>query len=307
MNPARIIIISLIALLCGCAPAQNNSSDIVHHDAKPNDVLRKKIEGIISNKKADIGISIINPGEHDSIQVNGDRFYPMLSTVKFPIALTILHKVAAGELSMTQKIFIKKAVLLKDTWSPFREKFPGGNISISLEEAMQWMICYSDNNMTDMLLRLIGGPDSVQHFINSKQLIVKNNEEEMHKDWASQFVNEVTPNEATRLLMMFDKGAILNKENTQWLYNTMVKNTTGVKRLKGKLPENVKVAHRTGTSFTNAAGMTGAINDIGIIELPDGKKIYIAVFIHDTYEKFDDGEAIIAAIAKEVYEYNIKK
>lgn len=83
----------------------------------------------------------------------------------------------------------------------------------------------------------------------------------------------------------------------------MLNNTTGMKRLKGKLLANVKVAHRTGTSFTNDAGMTGAINDFGIIELPNNKKIYIAVFVHDTFESFDDSEEIIADIAEATYDF----
>jgi hypothetical protein len=203
----------------------------------------------------------------------------MLSTFKFPVALAVLHKVEKGELSLQQKIYIKKEELLEDTYSPFREKYPEGNIKLSLEDCIQWMMVYSDNNLTDILLRLIGGPDYVQNFINSKDIVIKNDEEDMHKDWDSQFINTITPNEAIRLLEQFYNGKILNKEHTKWLYTAMLNNATGTKRLKGKLPKDVKVAHRTGTSFTNKEGMTGAINDYGIIELSD-KREYILLFLY---------------------------
>ncbi len=72
-------------------------------------------------------------------------------------------------------------------------------------------------------------------------------------------------------------------------------------------PKSVKVAHRTGTSFTNKEGMTGAVNDFGIIELSDKERIYIAVFVHDIYETFENAEAIIADIAKATYDYYHKK
>lgn len=269
--------------------------------------LKKTIESIISHKKADVGIAIFVPYRKQGIQIHGSQFYPMLSTVKFPIALTILHKIEKGELTLQQKLFIKKEELLENTWSPFKEKYPEGNIEITLEEAMKWMISYSDNNLTDILLRLIGGAEPVQKLINSNNFIIQNNEEDMHKDWESQFINKITPNETIRLLEAFCNGKILNSEHTQWLYTAMLNNTTGTKRLKGKLPKEVKVAHRTGTSFTNPAGMTGAVNDFGIIELSDKKKIYIAVFVHDTYEKFEDAEAIIADVSKATYEYYHKK
>lgn len=274
-----------------------------------NPEFKKIIESIIANKKADVGISIFISGtpKKEVTQINGNNLYPMLSTFKFHIALAILHKVEKGELSLPQKIFIKKEELLENTYSPFKEKYPEGNLELTLEEALKWMVIYSDNNLTDILLRLIGGPEYVEKFINSKDVIIKNDEEDMHKDWDSQFINKTTPNEAIRLLQEFYNGKILNKEHTKWLYTNMLNTASGAKRLKGKLPQNIKVAHRTGTSFTNDKGMTGAINNFGIIELPNKKKIYIAVFVHDTYETFDNSEAIIADISKATYDYYNKK
>ncbi|SIS58973.1 beta-lactamase class A [Chryseobacterium ureilyticum] len=274
-----------------------------------NPEFKKIIESIIANKKADIGVSIFISGtpKKEVTQINGNNFYPMLSTFKFHTALAILHKVEKGELSLQQKIFIKKEELLENTYSPFKEKYPEGNLELTLEEALEWIVIYSDNNLTDILLRLIGGPQYVEKFINSKDVIIKNDEEDMHKDWDSQFINKTTPNETIRLLQEFYNGKILNKEHTKWLYTHMLNIASGAKRLKGKLPQNIKIAHRTGTSFTNDKGMTGAINNFGIIELPNKKKIYIAVFVHDTYETFENSEAIIADISKATYDYYNKK
>lgn len=294
---SKEIILTFFIILFTSLPlfSQNNT----------NPELKKIIENILAHKRADVGVSILTSGTHkkETTQINGNKPLPMLSTFKFPVALAVLHKVEKGELSLQQKIYIKKEELLEDTYSPFREKYPDGNIELSLEDCIHWMMVYSDNNLTDILLRLIGGPNYVQNFINSKDIVIKNNEEDMHKDWDSQFINTITPNEAIRLLEQFYNGKILNKEHTKWLYTTMVNNATGTKRLKGKLPKDVKVAHRTGTSFTNKAGMTGAINDYGIIELSDKKRIYIAVLVHDTYETFENSEAIIADIAKAAYDH----
>lgn len=297
MNPKQIIFIFLFLF----------TSINILSQTKQNLGLKKQIEKILENKKADIGISIIGTKKNDLTQINGDKLYPMLSTVKFQIALVILKKIQKGELSMNQKLFVKKEELLEDTYSPFKKEYPNGNISITLEEAIQWMVSYSDNNLTDILLRLIEGPETVQNFINSKNFIIKNNEEDMHKDWDSQFINQITPNEAVYLLKKFTNGKFLNKEYTKWLYNAMLNNQSGLNRLKKSLPQNTKIAHRTGTSFTNDEGMTGAINDIGIIELSNNKKIIIAVFVHNTYETFDNSEKIIAAISKATFDYYNKK
>lgn len=290
------ILILLFALVCLNISAQT----------KENLHLKNTLQKIILNKKAQVGISIIGT-ENDYVSINDDLLYPMLSTVKFPIALTILNQIEKGQLSMKQKIFIKKEELLEDTYSPFKDENPNGNISITLEEAMKWMVSYSDNNLTDILLRLIGGSQTVQTFIDSENFIIKNNEEDMHRDWDSQFVNEIKPKYATSLLKEFTAGKILNITNTKWLYQAMLNNKTGMKRLKGKLPKDIQVAHRTGTSFTNSDGMTGAINNFGIIELPNKNKIYIAIFVHNTFESFEDSEEIIADISKATYDFYTDK
>ena len=294
MNLPKLISILVIFLIINSCATKNNENE-----------LKNKIEKIISTENGDFGVSIIDEN-NNIVEINGRKHYPLLSTFKFPIALTILHKVEKRELSMQQQIFIKKEELLENTWSPFKEKHPDGNISISLEEAINWMIVYSDNNLTDILLRLLGGTETVEKFIDDENFVIKNNEDEMHRDWNSQFINKSTPNSFAQLLKKFSEGKILNSENTKWLYQSMVKSETGVKRLKGKLP-NVKIAQRAGTSFTNDEGITGAINNVGIMELPNNQKIYIAVFVHNTSEEFSKGEEIIADIAKTTYEFYTKK
>lgn len=284
----------LILSLTACSP--NNSDN----------ELKISLEQIALKAKADVGISIIRSGSTTPLEINGDRAYPLLSTFKFPIALTVLKKVQKGELSLSQEVFVKKEELLENTWSPFKNKYPKEGISISLEEALTWMIVHSDNNITDILLRLIGGTDEVEKFLNSKDFTIKNNEEDMHVDWDSQFINQASPNAFSKLLKRFSEGKILNKKNTEWLFQSMAKSSTGTNRIKGKL-ESVKIAHRPGTSFTNDQGITGAVNSVGIIELPNKSRIYISIFVRNTPVEFTKAEEVIADLAKASYNYYIKE
>jgi beta-lactamase class A len=268
--------------------------------------LREKIEQIISTKKADIGISILNLENGDTLSINGNKHYPMISVFKFHIALTVLNKVDKDELSLKQNLFIKKSELLENTWSPFQKKYPEGNLYITLKEALEWMIIYSDNNLCDILIRLAGGVKMVEKFINNQDFIIQNNEEGMHQNWDAQFLNTTTPNFSNQLLNELLKNKLLTKKSTKFLFETMVSTSVGQNRIKGKLPIKTEVAHRTGSSYTNEAGMTGAINDIGIVKLPNGNHFAISIFVHNTTEKFEDGEKIIADITKETWEYYAK-
>jgi hypothetical protein len=68
----------------------------------------------------------------------------------------------------------------------------------------------------------------------------------------------------------------------------MIDSTPGAKRFKGLLPARTIVAHKSGTSGTQN-GITAATNDIGIVTLPNGNHVAIAVFVSDSPE----GEATV--------------
>ena len=101
----------------------------------------------------------------------------------------------------------------------------------------------------------------------------------MASSWELQYTNWCKPAEMTVLLDMFYNGKILAKPTNDFLYKLMTETSTGPKRIKGLLPDGTVVAHKTGTSPTNAEGLSPATNDVGIITLPNGKHLAIAVFV----------------------------
>jgi beta-lactamase class A len=62
------------------------------------------------------------------------------------------------------------------------------------------------------------------------------------------------------------------------------------------------VAHKTGTSGTSA-GLTRATNDIGLVTLPNGRHMAIAVFVSDSPADTDTREAVIARIARAAWDH----
>jgi beta-lactamase class A len=77
----------------------------------------------------------------------------------------------------------------------------------------------------------------------------------------------------------------------------------GAKRIKGLLPKGTTVAHKTGTSGTEKNGLTRATNDAGLITLPNGKHIALAVFLSESMADQEAREATIAQAAKAVWDY----
>jgi beta-lactamase class A len=266
--------------------------------------LKKQINQITKGKNATIAVSILDFETNKSIEINGDKKLPMLSVFKFHIALTVLDWVDQGKLNLDQKIFIKKEELLENTWSPIREKYPNGNIEMPLRELIKYTVAGSDNNGCDILLRLIGGTETVQKFINSKGIknfAIKFNEEEM--TYENMYENFTTTNDSNLLLKNFFDGKILSKNSTDFLMKTMIETTTGTTKIVAQLPKNIKIAHKTGSSGKNNQGLTIAENDIAIITLPNGKHYAISVFVSDSMESEETNTKIIADISKLVFDY----
>lgn len=269
-------------------------------------VLDQKINSLISNKKATVGISVLDFENGFKYSKNADKKLPMQSVFKFHIAATVLDYVDKGKLSLDQKIVLNTSNLLGNTWSPLRDKYPNGGVSVPLSEILEFTVAKSDNNGCDIMLKLLGGTQTVQKFINSKGIKgfqIKYNEAEMHKDWNLQYENYSTMNAATDALRKFYDGKLLSKKSTDYLMKVMLSTSTGKNKLIEQLPKNTPVARKTGSSGKNKAGLTGAENEIAIITLPNGKHYAIAVFVSNSTETEEVNCRMISDISKLVWDY----
>ena len=272
--------------------------------------LKKEISKITEGKKATVAVSVLGidfPFQYNNN--NAEKKLPMQSVFKYHIALAVLDLVDQGKISLDQKVFIKKSELLPNTWSPIREKNSEGNFEMPISELIEYSVAMSDNVGCDVLLRLIGGPKVVNDYIVSKG--VKNtqivyNEEIMQSAWKNQYENYTTMKSATKLLKDFYKGKILSKKSTEFLLGVMYRTSTGLNKIVEQLPKYAKVAHKTGSSGKNDAGLTSAENDIAIITLPNGKTYAIAIFVSDSMETWEVNCKMISDISKVVFE-NLEK
>ena len=273
--------------------------------------LRQKIEQIVSTKNAIVGVAIIGDNGKDTLTINGDRHFPLQSVFKFHIALAVLSQIDQGNFSLNQKIKIEKKDLIPNLYSPIRDKYPNGTI-LPISKILEYTVSQSDNVGCDLLLKLIGGPQVVEEYFiknNIKDVSIKINEEVQQANWDLQFENWTTPKAANEVLSQFyyNKTKLLSKKSYDFIWKTMKGTKTGKARLKGQLPKNAIVAHKTGTSGANKAGLTEAVNDIGVVFLPNGQHYFISVFVTKSTENNETNEKIISDISKVTWDYFIKK
>jgi beta-lactamase class A len=267
--------------------------------------LHDQIEQIAKPAKAIVGVSVLNLETGDTVNYNGKARLVMHSVMKFPIALTILHLVDSGTLKLDQMIHVTKKDMQK-TYSPLRDKYPKGDVDVSVSDLLSYMVSQSDNDACDILLRVLNGPQTVQAFMlrsGIRGIAVRASEADMASAWELQYTNWCKPVEMTLLLQKFYQGKILSKTSTDFLYKIMTETTTGPKRIKGLLPDGTVVAHKTGTSPTNADGLSPATNDVGIITLPNGNHLIVSIFVCNSKDDEATRDSIIAKIAKASYDF----
>ncbi|WP_419702081.1 class A beta-lactamase, subclass A2 [Mucilaginibacter sp. NFX135] len=270
--------------------------------------MRSRIIEIAKEGKGTVGVSILNLDTHDTLSYNGHAQLPMQSVMKFSIAITVLHGIDEGHFKLDQPIHIDKSDYY-DTYSPLKDKHPGGNFDITIRELLSYMVSLSDNVACDVLLKTLGGIDKVNTYIHSigiPNIAFKATEFQMAQSWDVQYTNWAEATGLTHLLDLAFKPDFLSPANHAYLWKIMQETSTGPNQIKGLLPVGTVVYHKTGRSGTNEQGITAATNDIGIITLPNGKHLAIAVFVSDTPVNQTIRESIISRIAKAAYDEAVK-
>jgi beta-lactamase class A len=267
--------------------------------------LKKQMNEIAGSSQGRVGAAVLLLESGESVEINGNERFPMQSVYKLPIAMAALDRVDRGSLKLEQKVKVEKSELVPaQLHSPLRDKYPHGDVELTVRELLHYNVSESDGTACDVLLRIIGGPKDVSKYLRGigiMEIVVADTEMEMSKSDAVQYRNWATPKGAIALLKLLHEGKVLSAQSRELLTKLMIGTLTGPKRIRGQLPQGTIVAHKTGTSNT-MNGITAATNDIGIITLPSGKHLAVAVFVSDAKADSDTREGVIARIAKSAYD-----
>jgi beta-lactamase class A len=233
----------------------------------------------------------------------------MQSVFKLPLALTVLHLVEQRELSLDQAVrFLPQDRILPHVYSPLQDEYPDAAVTVPLHELLRLAVSLSDNVAADILLRLVGGPKAVNTYIAAlgiKGFNLQDNEAVLHHEVSAQYRNWLEPAGAVQLLRRISDDSPLSRAHTDLLLAWMTP-AVRTNRLEGALPSGVRVAHKSGTSGVDN-GVAHATNDIGLILLPDGRRIAIAVFVTDSTADQDTREKVIARIGRAIYDASMQK
>jgi beta-lactamase class A len=284
------------------------ASTIVNAQQQPTPLQRVKasIERTTRSVNATWGIYVKSLETSEEIAIDADRQMETMSTIKIPLMVEVLEQIKAGKFALTDRYTFVQADSQPGTGT-IQRLDPGAVMTI--KDLITMMIIVSDNTATEVLYRMVGGPEAVNRRMDA--LGLKNTRAmNVPSRWfpslrsaptTEQFYREgkypfglTTPREMGRLLEMMERGTLVDKNASDLMLRIM-----RGQLYRTRIPRYVSgytIPHKTG-DFLPYVG-----DDVGMLEAP-GRTIVISVF---TGNHFGSGEALenaIGLVAKEVADY----
>ena len=241
--------------------------------------LQREAQRLVHGLEGEVGVSMVHLQTGRAVHVNGQRAFPLASVMKLPVAVHILTLVDEGQLTLGQTVTLTEADIYPEMGGPMDLHLSAGS-AISVRDLLHMMITVSDNNATDILLRLGGGTAAVN--TRMQQLGIDGIR-------IDRYIWELLAN-------YYGHPASQQQPLDGAGYAAVAPPRTGRGRLRGGLPPRTPVAHKTGT-------VGDVINDAGVITLPDGKgEVVIAVLMQSTADTAQR-ERTIADLARAAHDY----
>lgn len=300
--------------------------------------LEKTLAAIVAEHDGVVAVSVRHLGTSAHASVNGTKRLPTMSVFKLPLAFVALDAVKQGARRLDEPVPFAEPDLRKE-FSPLSEAWHKGEHAPSLETVLVRTLQDSDNAGGDRLVSLLGGGAAITGRLRAagvEGVDIGEPEIEMFGrlgcpgtkpppgGWtmvaigacpaaspearlaAAKAEIAVSPNVATtdglvQLLAVIDAKTVLGPQRSQWLLDVMAGTKTGPKRLKGQLPAGARVEHKTGTGDT-IEGFNVATNDVGILVLPSGARVAVAVLTAGSTKDLAAREAVLARLARAVWD-----
>ncbi len=282
-----------------------------------------------------VGVSALHVESGARISLNGDRPYPMASVSKVPMALEFLRRVDLGEIDPAETVVVTVEEF-RPGHSPLAAWSGARSARLTVDSLFSLMLAQSDNTATDVILNMSGGPEAATrhlHRLGVEGVRVDRSEARTFADlvglpdtipeselyryqyfrlrdalpdahrqaarerYGTDPRDTATPDGMTDLLLTIHEGRGLTPESRAWILDVLNRSRSGRARMRGRLPQSTFVAHKTGT-------MGGAINDVGIVKLPDGAgHLIVSVFVNTLRRPTWRRERTIAEMTHLLYDY----
>jgi serine-type D-Ala-D-Ala carboxypeptidase (penicillin-binding protein 5/6) len=244
------------------------------------DDLAGALQPLIDAHEGDVTVAVKNLKTGESFEHHADKPMPTASLIKFPLMVTAYQQMADGKLKVDQMITLQDSDKVPGS-GILTEHFSGGD-QISLRDAIQLMIVYSDNTATNLvigqvglqpvgeLMEKLGCPETK---LNSKVFL---RDTSISPDRSKKYgLGSTTAADMIKLLTMLDAGELVSKDASKKMLDHMYACDDKLK-FRRYLPD-AKIAHKSGSVNTTRC-------EAGLIDCPEGP-IALCVMTNDNKDQ----------------------
>ena len=218
-----------------------------------------------------LGISAFYTAGDKLFGYRADERFPMCSTFKVLVAAAALKQSMTDPDYLQRRITYTQADLL--SWAPITKEHVAEGMSVA--DLCAAALQYSDNTATNLLMKLLGGPQAVTAFarsIGDTAFRLDRWEPELNSALPGDERDTTTPEAMQNTLRRLTLGDALGPTQRTQLLDWLNGNTTGKESIRAGVPSGWTVGDKTGS------GSYGTTNDIGVIRLPSGEYIVVAIY-----------------------------
>jgi beta-lactamase class A len=305
--------------------------------ADPLERLRAHITRAMVEARGPMGVAIKHLESGTEIAINADDRFPMASTFKLPVLVALYDKAKKGQLAWDEAIDIRVSDQhLGSGDLSYLYDLPGAKLSLHNVANLMMMVSDNSGADICLTRAGVDHVNALMASLGASGIHVDRPTQELILDYqgrdtvrlkgltlaelqklpppvaesnavdarfarddkfAADPRDQATPRAFVTLLEKMWRGQAVDRASSDAMLETMKRCRTGPGRIKGLLPANTSVAHKTGT-------IGGVIDDVGIIYLPDDAgHVAIAVLSKQTRAPDVDVERVIAQIARYAYDY----
>lgn len=329
-----VVSLSLFVASADTLQAQSSLSAKTNTDESAQR-LQRELERIEKGAKAKVGVYARHLESGRLVSLHPQDRFAMASTVKVAIAAQLFNQIEQGKLSPMTMTDLKPSDLHPGSGT-LDVLFAKPGVQLSVQNLLELMMVISDNSATDILLGLVGGTAAVQNrvkalgiqgmsvdrtiiqlladlegitlppanqwtlgfYANLEKNLTSESRQAAQLKFKDDFRDTSTPEAMVNLLTQIYQGTAVQPASRDTLLAVMQRCRGGLNRLKGYLPPETPIAHKTGSLDGNAT------DDVGIITLPDNAgHIAIAVFVGPSPQPLAEREQTIAHLARTIYDY----
>lgn len=265
--------------------------------------LADRLEPLIKAFDGEIGLKIKQLESGEEFTYQSTKPMPTASLIKLPILVTAYQAIEDGKLSLDQPITLKK-----------EDKVPGSGIltphfsegtRLTLYDAIELMIVYSDNTATNLVIDQIGLPTTTELMkslgcettvLNS---LVYRRDTSIFPERSKEFgLGSTCAEDMVSLLEKLQEGTLVGEGASKRMLAHLLA-CESKSRIPRLLPPSVQVAHKTGSVSDTRC-------DAGLI-ISKGPPIAICILTSELGDRSwsDDNptDLFCAEVAKIAYEY----